>query len=303
MITHCWKKTVPLIPAFLIGILLGACATADGRDKPASGASQDGGAQTGAQAAGGAGGAVATGAYNARIPLWDEAPPALEQEIPVLSISLELLDTEALAGAGETALEALLRETFYRGLSARDYTQEQIRVQTLEYRDMGEEARHYPLLINSASLNHYYEERFEVLENRTRLLVIARSRSFYGGGAHPNYDKAYFVFDRDLAMRIGLWDLLRNGAEDTLTELINRELRLSKKIGPGDSLTKASFLVDRAEPTENYFFSPQGLGFHWDPYEIAPYSEGYVEIVLPYAEIWELLGPEGRYLAREFDAE
>jgi hypothetical protein len=31
-----------------------------------------------------------------------------------------------------------------------------------------------------------------------------------------------------------------------------------------------------------------GLGFHWDPYEIAPYVYGPIEIVIPYDEIAEM---------------
>jgi hypothetical protein len=241
------------------------------------------------------------------IPLWEEAPPGLETgKIPVLTLSVDLLDPEitAAGGTGRAArdLERGLRDTFYRGLPVRDYAREQVRVQTLEYRDMGDEARHNPSLVNSATLNWSYEEVFETPVNGRQLLVISRSRSFYSGGAHPNHDRAYFVFDREAGMRIGLWDVVRKDSGPALRELINRELRLSKKIGPGDSLKKAFFLVDEAELTENFFFSPQGLGFHWDPYEIAPYAEGYVEVFLPYDEIWELLGPEGRLLAREFGA-
>ncbi|MDR0376684.1 MAG: RsiV family protein [Spirochaetaceae bacterium] len=31
------------------------------------------------------------------------------------------------------------------------------------------------------------------------------------------------------------------------------------------------------------------MGFHWDPYEIAPYVMGFIEIVIPYDEIAPLL--------------
>jgi hypothetical protein len=284
--------------AALIGLLLGACATGEVWNNSAPETAPSPRSTTKNRTA------PALYSRTAQIALWKEAPAGLETgKIPALSISLDLLDTEALAGGtGETAqvLERLFRDTFYRGLTAQDYTQEQIRVQTMEYQDMGEEARHNLGLINSASLNWDYQESYETPVNGARTLVISRNRFFYSGGAHPNYDKTYFVFDREVGLQIGLPDVVRKDAMPALKELINRELRLQKKIGPGDSLKKARFLVDEAEPTENYFFSPQGLGFLWNPYEVAPYVEGYVEITLPYAEIWDLLGPEGRHLAREF---
>jgi hypothetical protein len=297
----------------MIGVLLGACTTGEAARKTPGPAA--GGFQAGTENRKAAENREATEpaeitgplrySRNVEIPLWEEIPQGLESgKSPVLSIGLDLLDTEVLAH-GEPAedLERLFRNTFYRGLSVRDYTEDQIRVQTLEYRDMGEEARHNSWLINSAALNWEYHEIFQTPVHRARLLVVSRERSFYSGGAHPNHDKIYFVFDPEVGMRISLSDVIRNDSLPPLKELINRELRRYKKIGPGDSLKKALFFVDEAEAPENYFFSPQGLGFHWDPYEIASYAEGYVEVFLSYDEIWELLGPEGRRLAREFGDE
>ncbi|MDR2176688.1 MAG: RsiV family protein [Treponema sp.] len=300
MITFFHYRTAPLLPALLIGILLGACATGgNSRENPAQGSTP------GAFRPGGTNKTAGAALYsrNEMISLWEKAPPGLEVKIPALEISLNLLDTKALAGGtGETEreLERLLRETFYRGLSVQDYTEEQIRVQTMSYRDMGEEARHNIEFINSESLNWNYVESFKTQADRALLLIISRDRFSYSGGAHPNYDRTYFVFDREVGMRVSLSDIIRKGAEPTLKELINQELRRHKKIGPGDSLKKAAFLVDEAEITENFFFSPQGVSFHWDPYELAPYSEGYVETTIPYTVIREMLTPEGRRLAREF---
>jgi hypothetical protein len=289
-------KLGPLYPAALIAALLSACLTVEQpREGPRT--IRESAAEE----------PSAMYQQELRISLWEEAPPGLETgEIPALTLSLELVDTEILAGGtGETekALERLLRKTFYRGLSVRDYTEDQFRVQTMEYRAIEEEARHNTWLVNSASLNWDYRETFQIPVNTARLLVLRRDRFFYSGGAHPNHDRTYFVFNRERAMRIGLADIIREESLTALKELINRELRIQKEIGPDDSLKKARFFVDEAEPPENYFFSPQGLGFHWDPYEIASYAEGHVEVLLPYAGIWELLGPEGRRLAREFGAD
>lgn len=231
-----------------------------------------------------------------RIPLWEDPPPALAAEdIPALTIRLELIDF-----SGEKPdQEKLLNNVFYRGLKVQDYARELIRVQTIEYREMGEEARNNPAMVNSATLNWEYGESLEAGPVSPRLLVIARDRSFYRGGAHPNYDRSYSVFDREVAMRVRLSDLIREESRPALRRLVNRELRAGKKLGPADSLKKARFFVDEAELSENFFLSPQGLGFHWDPYEIASYAEGYVKAVVPFDDLTALLSPEGRRLVRE----
>jgi hypothetical protein len=240
-----------------------------------------------------------------KVPLW-ETPPLgiLPENAPVLTINLALIDLSGTGGelsAGErAALRELFQKTFYRNQSPQDYARELARVKTIEYRDMGDEAQHYPDIAKSGTLNWNFEERFEISVNTPGLLVISRNRSDYTGGAHPNYDKTYFVFDREVGMLVRLSDLVRTESRSLLKILMNRQLRAGKKLGANDSLQRAGFFADEAELTENYFLSPQGLGFHWDPYEIAPYAEGFVEAVVPYGEIENYLSPEGQRLAREF---
>ncbi|MDR1024548.1 MAG: RsiV family protein [Treponema sp.] len=238
-----------------------------------------------------------------RIPLWEDPPAGMKpDEVPALTISVDLLDPAIPLGtAGNPEiLGQRFRDIFYRGLSPQDYTQEQARIHAMEYRDMGDEVRSNPRMIFSASLNWTYEEELTTEFSSARLLVISRERHSYTGGAHGNYDKSYFVFDRELGIQIGLSDIIRGDAGPVLTALINRELRAGQNLGAADSLKQRGFFVDDVELTENYFLSSGGLGFHWDPYEIAPYVTGYVEILIPYAGIRELLGPEGQHLIREF---
>jgi hypothetical protein len=236
-----------------------------------------------------------------RIPLWRDLPPALTaKDSPALTMDLKLID---FAASPTRSLEQLFNSTLYRGLSAQDYARELVRVQTIEYQEMGEEARNNSFLVNSATLNWEYSERLETPVNGSRLLVISRERNSYTGGAHPSHDKTYFVFDLEAATLVRLSDIALEESMPALKQLVNRELRAGKKLGPQDSLKKALFFVDEAELSENFFFSPRGLGFHWDPYEIAPYSEGYVEAIVPFGEITAFLSPGGRRLAGELRKE
>jgi hypothetical protein len=235
-----------------------------------------------------------------RIPLWEEAPRTLAAaDVPALTIRLELLDFSA----EDPDLGKLLNSALYRGLGVRDYARDLVRVQAIEYREMGAEVLNNPAMMNSATLNWSYEEILETGFASPRLLVLSRDRAFYSGGAHPNYDRAYFVFDREVAMRVRLSDIVREASKPALQRLVNRELRAAKNLGSGDSLKAAHFFVDEAELSENFFFSPEGLGFHWDPYEIAPYAEGYVEVIVPFGEITAFLSPEGQRLVRELRKE
>jgi hypothetical protein len=89
------------------------------------------------------------------------------------------------------------------------------------------------------------------------------------------------------------------GFGQALTEKLNEELRKGRELGRNDSLRQDGFFVDQVEFTENFFLSSKGIGFHWDPYEIGPYAMGFVEVVVPYGKIGDILNSLGRSAARE----
>jgi hypothetical protein len=237
------------------------------------------------------------------VPLWDEdeleAMVPAGTEAPFLEITLSLAGVSGKPEGKGESLEALFRDLFYRGMDIQDYAGEQIRIKTFEYRDIREEIRDQPDRISSETLNWYYEDKFEVEMNSPRFLVVSRSWADYAGGAHGNYGKNYFVFDRKTAGQISLADLMGEGFGQVLTEKLNEELRKSRKLDRNDSLRQDGFFVNQVELTENFFLNPKGIGFHWDPYEIGPYAMGFVEVVVPYGKIGDTLNSLGRSAARE----
>jgi hypothetical protein len=237
------------------------------------------------------------------VPLWDEedleAMVPAGTEAPALRITLSLAGVSGKSGGKEETLEAFFQDLFYQGMDPEDYAKEQIRVKTLEYRNIREEIRGQPDRVFSETLNWYYEENFKVEMNGPRFLVVSRSWADYTGGAHGNYGKNYFVFDQETAGQISLPDLMEEGFGRVLTEKLNEELRKSRKLGGNDPLQQEGFFVNQVELTENFFLAPKGVGFHWDPYEIGPYSMGFVEAVVPYEKIGDILNSLGRSAARE----
>ncbi|MDR3192584.1 MAG: DUF3298 and DUF4163 domain-containing protein [Treponema sp.] len=237
------------------------------------------------------------------VPLWDQedfaamAPEGAEP--PALRITLSLAEVSGKSGGKDEALKALFQDLFFQGMDARDYAREQIRDKTFQYRSVREAVRDQPDRVFSETLNWYYEEKLDVEMNGSRFLVVSRSWAEYTGGAHGNYGKNYFVFDREKAGRISLPDLMKEGFGRVLTEKLDQELRKNRELDRNDSLRHHGFFVNQVEPTENFFLSSKGIGFHWDPYEIGPYAMGFVEIVVPYGEIGDILSSLGRSAARE----
>ncbi|MDR0689441.1 MAG: RsiV family protein [Spirochaetaceae bacterium] len=188
----------------------------------------------------------------------------------------------------------LLRGLLYDGLSPEVYVDHLIRDYEDVYLDMrtqmGESAD-----LPSAVLNWTYEETHKVSDH-SRLQVISRQKEYYTGGAHGMREKDYFVIDLVDKKQIRLQDLFLDGTRAALKTRVEDALRAYSALEPGAPLSTGNYFKDSVEPSENFFLTPGGINFYWDPYEIAPYSAGAVKISIPYGDIQDLLNSRGKFL-------
>jgi hypothetical protein len=128
-------------------------------------------------------------------------------------------------------------------------------------------SRHRNESITAADYEHY--------------IVIKRTLDSYEGGAHGMYRTDYRVFDRSTARFVTLADIAGETALADLREAVAEALREKFELGEGERLTDAGLFEDEVELTENFFLNGNGIGFHWNPYDLAPYTFGEIEVVVP----------------------
>lgn len=155
----------------------------------------------------------------------------------------------------------------------------------------------YNQFIEEESLNgenydlQWYDERIgEIISIQKKAISIKVSFSSFYGGAHPNeyiYLRNYHPSSGD---SIGLGMVFTEEALKELTILGESAFRRSKSLSKEVSLEGEGFWFDddRFELTGNFAFTEQGLWFYYNNYEIAPYSMGASEIMLPYTQIVHL---------------
>jgi hypothetical protein len=56
----------------------------------------------------------------------------------------------------------------------------------------------------------------------------------------------------------------------------DRDLRVQFVLKEGESLVSPGLLQEEFKLNDNLFISDEGLGFYFDPYEIAPFSLGNI---------------------------
>ncbi|TXK47675.1 DUF3298 and DUF4163 domain-containing protein [Pontibacter qinzhouensis] len=120
------------------------------------------------------------------------------------------------------------------------------------------------------------------------ILSISLQQYSYTGGAHPNTHTSLQSFTVS-----GKQLLLPDMVPDTIQLMQLAEKALRKKIPDfkDKPLAEAGLFVDgdRLPLPQNSALTEKGLLLHYNPYEIAPYVFGHIELLLTYKELHELL--------------
>ena len=140
-----------------------------------------------------------------------------------------------------------------------------------------------------ASFNWESLSETKVVHNDNFLLSLQVSRYQFTGGAHGFTSTELRVLDLKNGIRVKLADIFQANYKATLAKIIEQKVRTYFKIADNESLEEGGMLVASIEPTENFYLTDKGIGFIYNPYEIAAYSYGTVEIYMTYEELDKIL--------------
>lgn len=108
----------------------------------------------------------------------------------------------------------------------------------------------------------------------------------YTGGAHGFAGEAFYSFDRLSGRPISESDLFVEGFRPALAELIVQQLMRDKGVQTSEELEAEGFFnISEIEPNNNFLLTEQGIRYCFNPYEIAPYSSGVIQVELPWASL------------------
>jgi hypothetical protein len=211
---------------------------------------------------------------------------------PRMEIALSLVDST-------DPEKQFILDALYEGQGAEEYADKRLHGYDTIYGEMRGTAEKFPDMSREA-LNWFYHETFMYSAGTSRVAVISREREYYTGGAHGLRTRDYFVFSLEDERRLTLGDIIRDEAKPALDDLVEEALRRRMEIPSWIPLSEGGFFEDSVNKLDDFFLTPRGLGFQWDPYEIAPYASGLIEIVLPYDLLQDLFTERGISLTKEF---
>ena len=108
--------------------------------------------------------------------------------------------------------------------------------------------------------------------------------SMYTGGAHPIYQIFSVVYDTEKNELVTIDSLVKENPS-ILMMLSNESRNLLSK---NAHIVDTEMLLEGTKPVSKNFssfvFTPSGLKVYFPPYQVAPYSSGSFQIVIPYSK-------------------
>jgi hypothetical protein len=146
--------------------------------------------------------------------------------------------------------------------------------------------------ITEAESDMYHFETAEtthVIYNKNGMVIMRFGSSQYLGGAHGIYGSSYSCIDVSGKKIWHLSDVLKPDV-GVLSTLLEAEARIQFSIPATEALSER-LLTDTIKATNNFYFTSAGIFFHYNPYEIASFADGEVELYIPYSKLSTMLLP------------
>lgn len=150
-------------------------------------------------------------------------------------------------------------------------------------------------LLDSNDVNITYmlwseQPQIKPLYHDKDVLSMLACNYVYTGGNHGMYYEYCVNYSLKNQQFVYLKDILpgldtpqgKNLYSEKLVPILTAK---AKKVVGSDPDAPLDLLVDEVEPTGNFAFTKDGIVFRYQPYEIAPWAAGVVEVPLTYKEI------------------
>ncbi|MCF7801586.1 MAG: DUF3298 and DUF4163 domain-containing protein [Candidatus Marinimicrobia bacterium] len=136
--------------------------------------------------------------------------------------------------------------------------------------------------------------RVEVLLNLPEVISLKSMEYAFTGGAHGMSATRLASYRTETGEKIKLSDILLPDFDQQLQTIGEKSFRRQWEIPADQDLDEAGFWFEKNQfrLSNNYAVTSNGLIFLYNPYEVAPYSFGTLELVVEFSEIRDLLDPE-----------
>lgn len=132
-----------------------------------------------------------------------------------------------------------------------------------------------------------------VVQNNSHILAFYTEQYAFTGGAHGLQNRRYTVINLNTGKVISVREIFQGNYEAKLKELLTQKAKENYSVPANKTLIESGFFVNEIMPNSNFYVTRTGVGFYYNQYDIAPYSNGQTELFLPFTEIRDILVNDG----------
>jgi len=142
-----------------------------------------------------------------------------------------------------------------------------------------EKFRAIDTMYDNDGLHYSYEfiSETDSISIQRGIFCFMTSLYLFEGGAHGLSGKHYTCVDLETGRKLAFNDVFTKDSEEALTVIIKRII--------AEKPQEYDYFDTEIKPSDNFYFDSDGVIFVYNPYEIAPYSVGVIEIYVPLNEI------------------
>ena len=140
------------------------------------------------------------------------------------------------------------------------------------------------------TLNYVNELNTNALYNDKDFVVIEVGNYSYFGGAHGLEGKTAVCYNMKQKKQMQLGDVLSIDSA-SLQKIVEKNFRARSGIKPNQPMTEILF-ENNLPANDNFYFTNKGLGFIYQPYEVAAYAVGILYVFIPYTDLKPYLNPQ-----------
>lgn len=123
----------------------------------------------------------------------------------------------------------------------------------------------------------------------------------YNGGAHGMTESHYVNYDFSTGKVLGYDSAFKPDSEAQLLQAIKDNLMTRYNVSSMKELDQRGIFTDQIYVSKNFYLQGYDVVFHYNPYDIAPYSEGSIDVRVPYFQITDCITPEVTRLLTDND--
>ena len=129
----------------------------------------------------------------------------------------------------------------------------------------------------------------QILYDTEKYLSFQIFNESFTGGAHPNSNASYFVYDAQKGEQLKMTDIISDTTQ--FKNLLEKEFRQQKGLKEDELFADAGYWMDDGNfvLNDNIGITEDKVIVHYNPYEIAPYSLGPTTIELDRSALGDVL--------------